>query len=726
MQNVESDGWLKDILVVEIGSRVSAGVCGSLLADAGATVLFIEPMDPDQLSIGKWPQRALLAAGKHSIRVDGGNRKDIKLLKDLVLRADILLQSSDIDAAVTMNIIEDSAEGTIKCDFTAFGSTGPLAGKPYTEEMIQALTGVAYTTGFQDNAPVVLKVPVVEYSTAIYGAVACVAALIERDQSGTSQSIDMALYDCAINSLATFLPAYFGGGEPRRAGNQHSICAPWDTYLAIDGWVQICSASDSSWRKICEAMDRPDLVDDPKFLTLRDRVDNRAEINSIVQGWVGKQQLNNCMDILQAYDIAYGPILSLDEIHKNVNLKHRAMIQNLHDPQSGRTIQTPGVVWKSDIKRRQAPQHIPAPDSYRKFLDNLLNGQKEISDQKERNSLPLAGVRVLEIGQYTTAPLSCRHLASLGAEVLKIEPLSGDAARQWQPSINGQSLFFVMSNSGKKSYAIDLNQAEGAAIFADLLSTADILVENLKPGSLAKRGFSLEKIREINSSLIYCAISGFGTDSAYQERPAFDTVIQAMSGMMDANSFEGTPLKAGISAGDFLGGQIGLFALLSAFRARKGSGFGEFIDISMQDIAAWTTAPLWNPDDGDAKYITHLIDCRDGHVLISGTCAELVYAKAAELKDNDLTREELVASLNEENLDCVPVLSVSEAATHEQTVARELIVWCQSDAGDAWPLLGTPLRLSRTRPVVENPIGDAITIDEEVAAQLGIGPYSKN
>jgi crotonobetainyl-CoA:carnitine CoA-transferase CaiB-like acyl-CoA transferase len=416
----------------------------------------------------------------------------------------------------------------------------------------------------------------------------------------------------------------------------------------------------------------------------------------------------------------------LEKIHENVNLKHRAMIENLHDPQSDQTIRTPGVVWKSDIKRRGASQYIPEPDSCRKFLDNLLNGKKEISGKKATNSLPLAGVRVLEIGQYTTAPLSCRHLASLGAEVLKIEPPSGDAARQWQPSINGQSLFFAMSNSDKKSYAIDLNQAEGVAIFADLLSTADILVENLKPGSLAKRGFNLERIREINPSLIYCAISGFGTDSAYQERPAFDTVIQAMSGMMDANSFEGTPLKAGISTGDFLGGQIGLFSLLSAFRARKVSGFGEFIDISMQDIAAWTTAPLWNPDNGDAKYITHLISCRDGHALIGGTCAELVHANAAKLKDNDLTREELVASLNEEELDCVPVLRVSEAATHEQTIARELIVWCQSEAGDAWPLLGTPLRFSRTRPVVANPIGDAITIDEEVAAQLGIGYYSKN
>ena len=140
---------------------------------------------------------------------------------------------------------------------------------------------------------------------------------------------------------------------------------------------------------------------------------------------------------------------------------------------------------------------------------------------EENITLPLTGVRVLEIGQYTTAPLTARHLASLGAEVIKIEPPSGDAAREWAPKVDGLSVFFAMSNSGKTSYCLDLKTEFGRDAFAELVATADVMVENMKPGSLAAIGFTAARLQEINPKLIYCAITGFGSDSVYENRPAF-------------------------------------------------------------------------------------------------------------------------------------------------------------------------------------------------------------
>jgi len=707
-------GWLDGVTVVELGGRIAAGACGSLLAQAGATVIFVEPRDGTPGSSGKWPQRALFAAGKQSLCIDPGVDGDAKVLIRLIGMADIVLLSSDLDDPYRPEFIKAWSTKTVVCDFTAFGKTGPLAGEAYTDAMVQAVSGAAHTTGPADGPPVIMKMPAIEYATAVYGASACVAALISKDQCGQFQHIDMALYDCAINCLGTFLPAYFGGGDPGRLGNRHSMCAPWNAYAARDGWILICSASDHSWRLICDVMEMTELISDPRFVTLADRVDHRDDIDAAVQAWVGRYDLAACMEKLLTAGVACGPIVRVETNETDINLAHRSMIHHLDDPAGGGTVRIPGAILKSDAAPVRAAARIPEPDADRAFIEALRPSaipEPDDATSERRPERPLAGVRVLEIGQYTTAPLSSRHLATLGAEVLKIEPLEGDAARQWQPSNDGQSYFFVMSNSDKQSLAVDLNNPDDAAVFTGLVASADILVENLKPGSLARRGFGRGELAKINPDLIYCAISGFGTDSAYGQRPAFDTVIQAMSGVMDANAQDGMPLKAGISVGDLMGGKAGLFALLAALRFRGVSGKGEFIDLSMQDVAAWITAPLWNAPSTDVDAETSMVKCQDGYLLVS----------AAEVgSKTDLTRAEMSAVLDAQGTACTPVLSVAEVAVHPHTEARQLIVWRQSETGVDWPLLGSPLRLSGTPPVVSKPIGQACRVNAEMKVALGL------
>lgn len=722
MNENHGNGWLHDITVVEIGDRIAVGACGSLLAEAGATVVLVEPRDTAQRHVGKWPQRALFAAGKRSLEIDPHDDGDAGTLIDLIGSADIVLLSSDVDNAYPAKIKDAWNANIIVCNFTAFGNSGPLAGETYSDPMIQAVSGVAHTTGLADGPPVALRVPVMEYSTAIYGAAACVTALIVRDQCGQIQRIDMALYDCAVNSLATFLPAHFGGGSPRRVGNQHSMCAPWNAYQATDGWILICSASDPSWRNICEVMGIADRAVDQKFATLKARMDNRAEVDEIVQEWVGGRDIASCMERLLEVGVACGPILRLEANDRDINLVHRSAIQELNDPVSGGTVRIPGTILKSDVAPGRSAEIVPEPGGDRAFVETLSRQGHAAAapiPNDGTEALPLTGVRVLEIGQYTTAPLTSRHLATLGAEVLKIEPPNGDAARQWLPHNDGQSFFFMMSNSDKKSFAINLDEPEGAAVFTSLVASADILVENLKPGSLARRGFGRDELARINPRLIYCAISGFGTDSAYGQRPAFDTVVQAMSGMMDANAFEGMPLKAGISAGDFLGGEVALFSLLAALRFRGASGKGQFLDLSMQDVAAWTTAPLWNTAATDDAEETAMIECRDGYVLLSGA-GDILAEIAAAHENAGLSRDEMSAQIHQDGVRCVPVRTVSEAAEHPQTEARQLIIWRQSENGVNWPLLGSPLRLSRTQPVVAKPISPPRRIDEDTAMELGL------
>jgi len=711
--------YLTGISVVEIGSRISVGVCGSLLAEAGADVFFVEPR---KIETGnKWENRKLYASGKHAILADKDDKSDRDLLTRLIRSADVVLVSGDVDAASWQNIVDDCQATAIICDFTAFGKTGPLAGKPYDDALIQAMSGVAHTTGFADGPPVTLRVPLLEYSTGVYGASAIIAAIASRDQTGKNQTIDMALYDAGVNSLATFLPAHFGGKAPMRVGNQHAMCAPWNAFQASDGWLLLCSASNPPWQRLCNVMGVPQFADDPKFAELPGRMENRDELNQIVQDWVGRHSVSQAVEILMAANIACGPILRMEDGDQDPNLRHRSMIRQVPDHSTPGNVRIPGAVLKAVSGDGRVPDFIPERDEAHAFVEDFLakNTGFSAKDQSDGDlALPLKGVRVLEIGQYTTAPLSTKHLATLGAEVIKVEPPAGDAAREWLPHNGDLSYFFVMSNAGKTSIAVDLQSDEGQEIFTQLLESADIFLENLKPGSLARRGFDWEKISSINPRLIYCAISGFGADSAYEERPAFDTVVQAMAGLMNANAWDGTPLKAGVSACDFMGGEVGLFFVLAALRSRERTGKGDFLDLSMQDIAVWMTASLWN-DEPDAARQNQMLECADGYVCVAGA-PEYLQAKIPQVQWKDLTRAQAIAKFGDGGLISVPVQSIADMLDHPQTKARALMQMHDGPDGLHWPLIGSPMVFSNLKLAIGDVIGQPQTVDADMRARLKI------
>ena len=604
---------LDDLVVVELGSRIATGVCGSLLAQLGAEVIVVEPVLPS--GSWKWASRAQFVAGKRSLVVDASAPDDRRLLDNLLSRADVVLLSSDVDIAWRDCVTAAGCGKAVVCDFTAFGRDRDATMPPATDKIIQALSGVAHTTGYVDGPPVLLNVPVMEYSAGAYGASAVLAALAVVERGGAGQSIDVALYDCAVNSMITFLPSYFGGGEPGRLGNGHAMAVPWNAYQATDGWVLICSATDPQWVRLCQTMNTPEYIEDPSYKELSARVSNRAAVDAIVGGWVATVDARTCADLLSQAGVANGLILKTEDAGNDPNLAHRDMVTMADDPESGSAAKLPGTVFRTGGGRGRAADAVPARDSGRAGVAALLAARNRDASEGIANrshALPLEGVRVVEIGQYTTAPLAGRHLGTLGAEVIKVESPEGDAARAWMPTKHGLSLFFVMSNCGKESVSLNLKTEDGYEKFAELIRGADVLVENMKPGSMEALGLGAARLSEINPRLVYCQITGFGMDSVYGKKPAYDTVVQAMSGFMDANAFEGTPLKSGISAGDFMGGEVGLFGILAALRQRRRTGLGQYIDLSMQDVATWMTSVTWKGNG--AAGTDKLVACADGYV----------------------------------------------------------------------------------------------------------------
>ena len=208
---------------------------------------------------------------------------------------------------------------------------------------------------------------------------------------------------------------------------------------------------------------------------------------------------------------------------------------------------------------------------------------------------PLDGVNVVALEHAIAAPLCTRHLADLGARVIKIErPGSGDFARDYDDRVNGLASHFVWTNRSKESLTLDLKLASAQPVLAQLLARADVLVQNLAPGATARLGLSFDALHAQHPRLIVCDISGYGSDGPYRDRKAYDLLIQSESGFLSVTGTPDEPAKAGCSIADIAAGMYAYSGILAALLQRGRTGRGSRIDLSMlESMVEWMGYPLY-------------------------------------------------------------------------------------------------------------------------------------
>ena len=213
---------------------------------------------------------------------------------------------------------------------------------------------------------------------------------------------------------------------------------------------------------------------------------------------------------------------------------------------------------------------------------------------------PLDGITVVSLEHAVAAPFCTRQLADLGARVIKVErPGAGDFARGYDQRVNGQSSHFTWINRSKESLALDLKQPAALQALLQLLTTADVLVQNLAPGAAARMGLSYEVLKARNPQLIVCDISGYGADGPYRDKKAYDLLIQSEAGFLSVTGTEQEPSKAGISVADIAAGMYAYTNVLSALLLRGRTGEGSHIDVSMLEaLGEWMGYPMYYAWDG--------------------------------------------------------------------------------------------------------------------------------
>jgi crotonobetainyl-CoA:carnitine CoA-transferase CaiB-like acyl-CoA transferase len=309
---------------------------------------------------------------------------------------------------------------------------------------------------------------------------------------------------------------------------------------------------------------------------------------------------------------------------------------------------------------------------------------------------PLQGVRVLEVGNYMAGPFCGMQLADLGADVIKIEdPRGGDLSRRLEPMVDGESGNFVRLNRGKRSVALDLKQEAGAEIFRRLAERADVIVENLRPGTMRDLGLAPQGLLDANPRLVYAAVTGWGLDGPYADRPALDIIVQAMSGLMSVTGEEGgAPVKVGVSISDLAAGLYATIGVLAALSVRQREGRGQLVDISMLEssvsLAVWEAGQFFTTGEipraaGSAHKLVgpyQAVRAADAHFVLGATTLPTWRAFCAALGLERFERDARFAdgTLRQRNQrELIPLIeevTATRPAAHWLTVLRAAGVPC--------------------------------------------------
>jgi len=224
-----------------------------------------------------------------------------------------------------------------------------------------------------------------------------------------------------------------------------------------------------------------------------------------------------------------------------------------------------------------------------------------------RTRPPLHGVRVIDMTRVLAGPFCTMSLGDMGAEVIKVEePGKGDDTRGWPPFVHGEATYFLSVNRNKKSLTLDLKAPDGQEILRRLLASADVVVENFRPGTMERLGFGYETLERANPRLIYCSISGFGESGPEAHRPGYDLIVQGESGVMDITGFpDGPPVKVGNSIGDLVAGMAAAQGITLALLSRSQTGKGQKVEIGMLDVMAslltYQAGLYWNAGGRPAR-----------------------------------------------------------------------------------------------------------------------------
>ncbi len=752
---------LDGVVVVEFSSNMAAAYAAMLLAEQGGSVVKVEP--PGGEAARGTAHFHALNRSKRSVFFDLATPTGKADAAQLIARADVVIAGWTPARARQLGLDRESIAAinsrAIALELPPFGNRGPYADFEAGEELVAALGAISGTQWTRSGNPAPLTFPATTYAAAVMGATAAAAALLAR-ADGPGQAVEVSMLAGAF-SLQT-------GGIMRHDKMTSLYHGPQDPlgpipcyrlFEASDGrYLFIACGNTTFWNKFTLAIERPDLVADPRFEGAPWGVpkENWQTLKEILEAIIRTRPRDEWLALLREADVPCAPVMTRDEFMKHPQTRSLEMRRELDDPTLGTTVQA-GV----PINLLATPGEIsgPAPAVSNDGVAEALHWLDSSAEParlacvnltqsgalRHRAGLstasgPLTGVLVLDFCSYIAGSYGPMILAQMGAEVIKIESFEGDAFRHF-------GFGFLGWNEGKRGLSLDFTTPEGREIIRGLARRADIIVENLRPGRMRRYGFDYETLAAINPRLIYMSVTAFGNRGPEHDQPGFDPLLQSRSGVMAAQGGpHGHPVYLTCAICDYGAAMLSAYGCVLALNAREQTGRGQMCETSLLQAAMAFQAGEFmfypgRPDmeNGHAEYrgasaLCRAYECRDRNWLFiaaksavhwdalrtlaaiatPGTFddairepseGQLAAALSEHLRKFD--RPSAISALRDAGVPAIPVNRFSDLFDDPQVLANDLLIDLQhytwgkvSQTGILIKFAATPGKVDRTGPLL--------------------------
>jgi len=568
---------LGDIVVIEAGNRTSSAYCGKLLVDAGATVFRLEGLPSGTVHDGREWHSDSYAAYLHA----GKKLSTLPVDDALAERADIIICDHEaFDAGLSELCAR--RDDLVVVSLSDYGLDGPRASTPATELTLQAEAGIVALHPTGDHPPVGSGVELAEIASGVCAATAALMGLLARDTGERRVEVDLSRFE-ALTAIMQYpwlfaqFPHHFPYPVPQNA-------AP-GIERAKDGWVCVVCMTPQQWSDFKKLAGTPEL-DDPRFDTPAQRIQLGQEVTGYVRNFTGRYTVDELVRLGAENRVPIVPVGTPTNVAELPPYASRDVY--LRD--------------ETGVVSPRAPfrvQHAPAVQSVAPTAASSKPLPPTRAKPRPSNGAPwrpLEGIRVIEFGTFQAGPLATASLASLGADVIKVESgtrpdlirFTGSpptVERFWERSAG-----FAGVNLGKRAIGVDLSNERGRDIVRKLISTSDVVVENYSPRVLERWGLGYEDLRNIRSDIIMMRMPAWGLTGPWRDWPGFTYTANATSGLATVTGYpDGEPLLTGTVI-DPIAGFLASFLLLGAIRFRQSTGRGGLIEVPLCDVAAQLAA----------------------------------------------------------------------------------------------------------------------------------------
>jgi len=620
---------LDGINILEFHSNPGAAYAAMILAEQGAEVVKIEPS-------GGAPERGtphfhVLNRSKKSVFIDLETAGARSLVRDALKRADVVVTGLTPSRLRKLGLDYPSLRAVnpriLALNIPPLGSRGPDADFDASDDLVQARSGISGSQWARSGNPVPLVFPGPSYSAAVMGATAVCAGLIAREESGEGQALEVSMLAGAL-SLQTggvlkhekMTTLYHGPQDPLGPIPCYRL------FEASDGKYLFAACGNSTfWGKFAIAIDRPELVSDPRFEAAPWGVppEHWQALKDIIEPIIRTRPRDEWLAILREADVPCAPVTSRHEFIEWQQTDAIGMRREIDDPTLGATVQL-GV----SIGLTATPGEIVGPspalrDGGRlsEVFSRSRSAARGTSSKPQSEKGPLDGVLVLDFASYIAGSYGPMILAQLGANVIKIESLEGDSFRHF-------GFGFLGWNQGKRGLALNLGSREGVDIVMRLAEKADVIVENLRPGRMARFGLDYATLAARNPRIIYMTVNAFGNRGPEHDHPGFDPLLQARSGVMAAQGGpHHHPVYLTCAICDYGAAMLSALGCVMAIRARQTTGKGQFCETSLLQASMAFQAGEFifykgrpemengAPESRGQSALKRVYQCRDGEWL---------------------------------------------------------------------------------------------------------------